>query len=235
MQPGYFPWPGFFDLIYRVDTFVVYDSVKYTKATWRNRNRIRMDCKQGWKWLSVPVEKDAENKRIRDVRIAPDPGWRKKHLNMIRAGYGKAPFFDEYMPLFEPVFKREWEFLVDLDMHILEIMLNILGGCSTRLVYSSDLQLTDDLEKTEKLLEICRAVDADSFYDTAGALAFFDHSVFSGSGIHVEFQDYSIVEYPQVYSPFMGGLSALDIIMNCGPGSLRVILGDYYEEARQTE
>ena len=40
MQPTFFPWLGYFDLIDTADKFVFYDDVTYIKGGWINRNRI---------------------------------------------------------------------------------------------------------------------------------------------------------------------------------------------------
>jgi len=52
---------------------------------------------------------------------------------------------------------------------------------------------------------------------------------FEAAGIAVEFQDFVSQEYPQVYQPFIAGLSALDLLFNCGPDGFRLI-----REARGT-
>ena len=36
LQSNYIPWKGTFDLINKVDTFVFFDDVQYTKRDWRN-------------------------------------------------------------------------------------------------------------------------------------------------------------------------------------------------------
>ncbi len=53
LQPRYLPWLGFFEQMYRVDLFVFYDNVQYTKHDWRNRNQVKGP--NGVVWLSVPV------------------------------------------------------------------------------------------------------------------------------------------------------------------------------------
>lgn len=234
MQPGYFPWPGFFDLIYRVDQFVVYDSVRYTKATWRNRNRIRVPHGDGWAWLTVPVEKDAEHKLIKDVKVANN-SWQKKHHNLITQSYSKAPHYEPTMAVLEKVFFSEWSWLVDLDLYIQKILLDILGGCGAEIIRSSELDLRVEHGKTDKLLELCQVLGADYLYDSMGARVFFDERLFASSGIRVVFQDFKPPVYEQVFEPFIPGLSVLDLIMNCGPSSLEVLLGDYYAAYARTE
>lgn len=53
LQPSYIPWLGYFDQINRVDTFIFYDDVLYTKNDWRNRNKIK--TANGTTWLTIPV------------------------------------------------------------------------------------------------------------------------------------------------------------------------------------
>ena len=54
LQPNYIPWMGVFDLIDRVDHFVFYDDVQYTKKDWRSRNYIK--SKNSNLLLSIPIK-----------------------------------------------------------------------------------------------------------------------------------------------------------------------------------
>ncbi|MFA0676958.1 WbqC family protein, partial [Vibrio sp. 10N.222.51.A6] len=38
MQPYFFPYFGYFELIKSVDKFIIYDDVNYIKKGWVNRN-----------------------------------------------------------------------------------------------------------------------------------------------------------------------------------------------------
>ncbi|HOC92657.1 MAG TPA: WbqC family protein [bacterium] len=230
LQPGYFPWLGFFEQLYASDVFVIFDSVKYSKGSWRNRNRIRVDCPAGWKWITVPVEKEAENKIIRDVRIGGDSQWRARHLNMIQNSYGKSKHYEDYMPAFAKILESEWTFLADLDMRILETTLEILGKPPAQIVKSSEMDLPAGLEKTEKLVDICVRLGADELYDGAAAEDFIERELFDAAGINVRFQNYKHPQYPQAREPFVPYLSVLDLIMNCGPDSLEILMGEKYEQ-----
>jgi hypothetical protein len=41
IQSNYIPWKGCFDIIGRVDEFVLIDDAQYTRRDCRNRNRIK--------------------------------------------------------------------------------------------------------------------------------------------------------------------------------------------------
>ena len=40
MQPHYFPWSGYFNLISKVDNFVFLDDAQFSKDSWQVRNKI---------------------------------------------------------------------------------------------------------------------------------------------------------------------------------------------------
>ena len=41
MQPTFFPWTGYFDLIDEVDTFVFLDDVQFDYRSWQHKNNIK--------------------------------------------------------------------------------------------------------------------------------------------------------------------------------------------------
>jgi hypothetical protein len=53
-QSNYIPWKGYFDLINKVDEFILYDDAQFTRRDWRNRNKIKTP--NGLQWLTIPVD-----------------------------------------------------------------------------------------------------------------------------------------------------------------------------------
>lgn len=45
MQPYFFPYLGYFQLIHAVDKFILYDNLNYIKWGWVNRNRVVLQGK----------------------------------------------------------------------------------------------------------------------------------------------------------------------------------------------
>ena len=73
--------------------------------------------------------------------MANDQPWQLHHWRCLQAAYGKAPFFDYYVPDFEPVYQKNWTFLFDLTLELLTICLKLM-----RLKVS--LSLTEWYDKT---------------------------------------------------------------------------------------
>ena len=74
MQPYFFPYIGYWQLIHAVDHFVIYDDVNYIKGGWINRNRILINGKPAY--ITVPLHKASAFKRICDTDLQPSPFWR---------------------------------------------------------------------------------------------------------------------------------------------------------------
>jgi len=212
-QPQYLPWSGLFDKIDQADLFVVLDNVQYQKNEWQNRNRIKTP--QGWRWLTVPVHY-VFPQRLRDVRVA-ETGWQRTHWRTLTQSYRKAPHFDRYAPLLEPLYTARWSWLVDLALAGMACLASALGLVwAPRL--ASEMTLTE--HPNQRLIDICREVGADRYLAGSGSRHYLDLPAFERAGLTVEVQQFTHPVYPQLYPPFEPGLSAADLLFNCGPESL---------------
>lgn len=220
LQPGYMPWLGFFEQMLLTDHFVYLDDVQYTKQDWRNRNRIKTS--DGIAWLTVPVKKAPSDTPIRRIRICYDQPWPKRHLNLIQCAYAKAPHFDECYPRLEATLEAHHEYLHDLNAAVVDLFRDLLG-ITTSISCSSELGIQTQ-DKSEKLWRICSALGGDELYDGQAARSFLDVDGFERHGIKVAFQEYVHPTYPQRWGPFIPSLSALDLLMNCGPDAGEIIL-----------
>ncbi len=220
LQPGYLPWLGFFEQVYRCDVFVVYDDVQYDRDGWRNRNRIK--TANGIQWLTVPVHVNFEEKNlVKDIKIDNKTNWRKKHLFSIRQNYSKAPFFKKYIDIFEEAYATEWELLVELDMYFILKLTGCLGMEDKEIVRSSSLDIKGD--RLERLAAICKFFNADIFYEGASGRNYINNSFFKAQGIEIEYQDYRHPVYTQLYGDFIPFLSVIDLLFNHGDDSLDIL------------
>ena len=46
MQPNFLPWAGYFNLLKKVDEFIFFDDVQFSKNSWNNRNLILLKNKK---------------------------------------------------------------------------------------------------------------------------------------------------------------------------------------------
>ena len=222
-QPQYIPWLGYFDKIARSDAFVFLDNVQYKPREFQNRNKIR--AKDGWLWLSVPVISKGRGRQvISDVRIDNEFDWPKEHLMSLRTCYGRAKYFDRYFPFFEDLYGKRWESLALLNIGIIKYVLRELS-INTPLHFESGLNITT--AKTERIVDICRALKADTYLSGAGGRAYIDEDKFTASGLKLSYQDFSHPVYAQQFmkteTDFMPYMSIVDLLFTEGPRAKEVL------------
>jgi hypothetical protein len=219
MQSNYIPWKGYFDILQRVDTFVFYDDVQYTKNDWRNRNRIKTSA--GLKWLTVPTGADL-NRRICDVEIV-DAHWQQKHFRTLIQAYSKAPCLGEFRPWLDKLYcQHAWLRLSELNQFIVkEIATRFLGY---RVDFRSSAEFALSGSRSQRLLDLLRQLETSVYVSGPSAKAYIPERQFEAAGIDVQYMDYSrYPEYPQLFPPFVHEVSILDLLFNVGSDARRYI------------
>ena len=219
-QLHYLPWLRYFEKIARSDVFVVLDNIQFNKNGWQNRNKVKAQA--GVTLLTVPVFEKAEQ-NLAEVRINNQTPWRRKHWRTLEQAYTKAPFWMAHVDFLQATYARDWEFLNDLNRHMLDYFVKALG-ITTRVVYASDLDVPGIA--TERLINLIKAVGGKTYFSGAYALdAYLDADMLAAAGIGLALQEWTSHPYPQLHNHFVPDLAIVDLLMNCGPESLNVLLG----------
>lgn len=222
LQPSYIPWRGYFHQIYKADTFIFYDDVQYDHHGWRNRNRIK--TASGPKWLTIPLRSTGEAWRestIHTREISHEGDWARKHYETLRHSYGKAPHFGAYQEMVEGWYQRPANKLADFTITTTVELARALGISKTRFVRSSELGCEG--AKTERLLAILKKLGATHYLSGPAAKDYLDVALLGRHGISVEWMVYDYPEYPQLYPPFDGRVSVLDLLFQHGTETGRYI------------
>lgn len=226
LQPSYIPWRGYFHQIYKSDVFIFYDDVQYDKNGWRNRNQIKTN--QGKQWLTIPVKTKGsvlESTPINLIPIAWDKPWNLHHWRGIQFAYKKAPFFNQFAGYFGEIYRRQPEYLAEFTIASTIEIAELLGISHTRFQKSSDLSGITG-EKTDRLIQILKAVGADEYISGPAAKDYIEEEKFKDAGIRLEYMQYNYPEYPQLYPPYDDKVSIIDLLFMTGPNALKFITGD---------
>lgn len=205
---------------------MIVDHVQFVKRGpfgWIHRNRIR--TQRGWEWLTVPViTKGKFHQSILETQINNALPWRRKHWRAIQWHYKKAPFFPTYAPLFQDVYDQPWDSICELNIRLIMLILQILG-IHVKVMRSSQLDIKG--KATQLIIEMCQKLGADTYLSGVHGKDYLDERLFPAHGINLRYQNYSHPRYPQCYpGDFVPDLSVIDLIFNCGPKSLGIIIGN---------
>ena len=221
-QPVYLPWLGLFHKISLAETFVYFDQVQYLPKDWMNRNKIR--TKDGSILLTVPVlRKGYRDLKTSEIEINNSTNWQKKHLRSISLNYKKSPYFENYIPFFEDVYSRKWEFLGDLNEYMLKWFLDELG---IKVNFLNAKNFKFQGEKSSLILNMCKKLDASTYIFGTLGKDYANVHEFEKNNIKLIFQDYNHPKYSQLYNEFVSHLSVIDLLFNHGPKSLEIILSN---------
>lgn len=218
-QPNYIPWIGYFYKLWLADCMVVLDNVQYTKNGFQNRNRIK--TQRGSAWLTVPVVTAGRlGQATKDVEIVPGSSWYQSHLDTIRQNYRRAPYFLEYFPALEALYKRPWRRLVDLNLALIRFLAAALE-IRTPLVLATELNVTG--KGSALLVDLCCKVHATRYLSGFGGRSYQDSGQLADAGITLEVYDFKHPTYPQLWGEFIPQLTVLDLLLNCGPAAAHVV------------
>ena len=221
-QPDFLPWLGFFHRLLRADLYIALDHVQFVSGTsrsWMHRDLIK--TRAGPKWLSLSLQKPSLGTAMNEVLLAPDTGWRQTNLNLLRESYKSTPFFGQIYPAIEALYASSHARMVDLNLASLDMLGDFLDVRPHRALSS---QMEPHGKNNAMLVSLLRKAGATHYLSGLGARAYLDPTLFAAAGIEVVWQDFVHPSYPQLHGAFEPGLSAIDLLFNCGIAHAREIL-----------
>ena len=207
MQPYLFSYIGYFQLIHSVDHFVIYDDVNFIKNGWINRNRILIGGKPAW--FTLQLQGASSNKLINEVCVG---GNANKLLKTLQINYSKAPYFEQVFPLAETILLNPEKNIARFIGDSLQKICTCLG-IETIFSYSSEIEKDNELRAQDKVLDICRRLDAKVYNNPIGGMGLYRKEAFAEKGIQLSFIKSEPIVYPQFGNKFVPSLSIIDVMM----------------------
>lgn len=178
MQPYYFPYQAYFDLIKSVDIFVFLTDVQYIRRGWINRNRIRWN--ETWKYLTVPVVRCSRSTLIKDVAISGKQ-WKDDHLNSLIYSYGEMASNHQ---IFKHLESQDKTNLCDLLKETIQHTARFLG-INTKFIDSVDIE--SNSRKQYRLIDTCKELGATTYVNATGGINLYNRNDFEKENIKLEF------------------------------------------------
>lgn len=225
MQPYFFPYVGYFQLIGAVDLFIVYDNIKYTKKGWINRNRMLQQGRDVM--FSLPLRKGSDALDVRDRELAADFD-RSVLLRQFAGAYRAAPRFSDVYPMIEQAILCEDQNLFGFLHHALICACRHLG-ISTPIRVSSTIDIDHQLKSQDKVIALSKAMGATCYVNAIGGVELYDKDAFSAHGLDLKFIRSRPFEYPQFGAPFVPWLSIIDVMMFNSLDTVKDIMSSHYD------
>lgn len=225
MQPYFFPYIGYFQLMAAVDRWVTHDDVNFMRQSWINRNQILVSCKAFM--FSLPLEHSSSFRAIHETCLASDGGRsRQKLFKTIEQSYRKAPHFHQVYDLIKGVFARSVENMGQLAYDSVCAVARYLD-LSVEIVPTSRHYENGHLKGEERVLDICRREAATEYFNLPGGKALYNRKTFAEAGVTLNFIQPVQLPYRQYDCAFVPWLSIIDVMMFNGPDTVRSMLNQY--------
>jgi len=225
MQPYFMPYIGYFQLINSVDKFVIYDNIQYTKKGWINRNRILVNGKD--QLVTLSIKKDSDYLNVVDRELSES--WNKdknKMLNVIKAAYSKAPYFEDSYELISQCLNNPesnlFRFIYDSI-----ILINGYLDIKTPVIISSTINTNHTLKSQDKVLSLCKSQNADVYINSIGGVSLYDKETFKRHEIELNFIKSNPIQYKQFNNEFVPWLSIIDVLMFNSKEEIKKYLNNY--------
>lgn len=225
MQPYFFPYFGYFQLIAAVDTFVIYDDTQFINRGWVNRNRILVNGNA--RWITLPLRKAQLQAQIRDRRFAENIAWHKdKILKAIRLSYARAPFFSHAFPVIESILNFSDDHVAQFNAHAIRTLCGYFG-IATRMLISSEVGIGEQLSGKDRVIAIANGLHADMLINPIGGLNLYSSDEFMRHGLTLKFISTQPMAYRQFGDIHLENLSVIDLMMFVGLQEIREGLARY--------
>jgi hypothetical protein len=232
MQPYFLPYIGYWQLMHHVDIFVVYDDIEYTKKGWISRNRFLLNGQP--ETFSLPLKKDSDYLDVCERQLSETASTEKlKLMRRLDAAYRNAEYFREGKSLLVDIFASTetnlFRFIYQSIEHV-----RVKLGMTNRLIVSSTLDIPRQIKGQNRVIAICKALEATNYINPIGGIDLYDKQAFCAEGIQLHFQQVRPFQYDQFQYAFVPNLSILDCIMFTGIQSVSKSLTemDIYEPYR---
>jgi len=235
MQPYFFPYIGYWQLIHAADVFVLFDDIQYIRHGWINRNRI-LKPGGGAQYFMATLQKHSTYELIRNISAHPDTDWKRKILGQLDHYKKRAPYFTETRNIVAGL-------LDDIqDLRIARINLLLITGICALLglertvVLSSECNFdySNACDAGEWALRISEQLGALSYINPISGASLFSPEKFHSSGVALTFLEPGNIVYDQRES-FVPWLSIIDVLMFNGVAGTKNMLPDYRIESSASQ
>lgn len=213
MQPYFYPYLGYWQLMDAVDEYIIYDDVNFIKGGWIHRNRIKINGEA--QYYGLTIRKASQNRKINDHDLNMDEKAKRDLLKKVESAYGRAPYFKQAYEVFEKTILLEEtnlaKFLANSNREVARYL-----GITTPIYTCTELGLDNSLKFQDRILDICQSRGYTGYINAIGGKELYGHEPFDAIGCPISFlrMDNDIVYPQQGNSDFIPGLSILDLMMN---------------------
>ncbi len=211
MQPYFFPYIGYWQLIHAVDVFLILDDVHYIKQGWINRNRILCDGRE--LYITNPVSHISQNLLIQELNFINDPKQIDDMEKTVAYAYRNAPYLDQALSQIHPVLWNPQKNIADyLEYQIRHICRYL--GIETTILRSSHFRDSDHPAAEAGIIALAQSFSADHYINPIGGITLYHKARFEEAGMLLSFLKTDFDSLRRMSGCERMDLSIIDLLAN---------------------
>ena len=198
MQPYFFPYLGYFQLIDAVDVYVNLDHVSFMPRSYMTRNTIKNDIT-----VNVPVLDGSQNKKCNEVKTNLTEQYVAKFFKTLQHQYSKSINYELVMEeLVKPFFILEEKTISKFNIDIIKKICNILD-IKTKIVESSAKFEYLELKREHGLVSIVNQLNSDIYVNAIGGQKLYSKEFFQTNNINLFFLKMEELDFQNQYASIL--------------------------------
>lgn len=214
MQPYFFPYIGYFQLIHCVNTYVNLDHVSFMKRSYMTRNVLKNNV-----LINVNVWGGSQNKKCNEVYVNFENRYISKFLRTLEILYSKELNYGEIL---DKIILPEF---IDREITISNFNLNLIKRICDYLDIQTNIVETSEglteLKKGEGLMEITKKLNSKNYVNAIGGQSLYKKQDFKNNDIQLNFIEMGDVDFDNKYS------SILDLLFRYNKDHIKQQIGSY--------
>lgn len=196
MQPYFFPYIGYFQLIHCVDTYVNLDHVSFMKRSYMTRNVLKNNTT-----INVNVWNASQNKRCNEIYVNFENNYISKFLKTLENLYSKELHYEIILnEIILPEFVDREITISKFNLNLIKRICNYLD-IKTKIIDTSD-DLTN-LKREEGLKEIVKKFNSKNYVNAIGGQSLYTKENFKKDGIDLNFIEMGNVNFDNKYASIL--------------------------------
>ena len=208
MQPYFFPYMGYFQLIHCADKYVNLDHVAFMKRSYMTRNTLKNDVP-----INIPVSGGSQNRRCNEVITLGNENWFSKFYKTLEHNYRHESRFTQVLdqvitPWKEDVLSKKETTISEFNFMAIERICNYLD-IKTELCKTS-VGITN-AKFDVGLKEIVKHFGETHYINAIGGQSLYYKDNFQSDGVTLSFIKMSKLDFENQYASILDILFTYDI------------------------
>ena len=203
MQPYFFPYIGYFQLIHCVDTYVNLDHVSFMKRSYMTRNVLKNNTP-----INVNVWGASQNKKCNEIYVNFENNYISNFLKKLENLYSKESNYDIILnDIILPEFINREVTISELNLNLIKRICDYLD-IQTKIINTSNGFTT--LKKEKGLKSIIKQIGSNVYINAIGGQSLYNKEDFKNDNIELNFIKMGNVDFDNKNSSILDLLFRYD-------------------------